>query len=83
MAARGRRLPRPACQIPTLTIWYENGGARSASPKARHREALTDNIARREPAAVAGVLDQPVDELAAEIDEWTVEGGRRDPLGWW
>ncbi len=42
-----------------------------------YREALTDYIARREPNAITGSLDQLVDELGSEIDNWAIEAGRR------
>ena len=41
-----------------------------------YREALAEYVARREPAAVTVALDELVDELGGELDEWGAEAGR-------
>lgn len=42
-----------------------------------YREALADYVARREPDAVTGSLDEVVDGLGGRADGWSGEAARR------
>ena len=42
-----------------------------------YREALADYVARREPDNVTRSLDELVDQLGSDVDDWTAEAGRR------
>ena len=42
-----------------------------------YREALADYVARREPAAVTDSLDELVEQLGSDSDEWATEAARR------
>ncbi len=41
-----------------------------------YREALAEYVARREPGAVTVALDEVVEEVGGDSDEWVVESGR-------
>jgi predicted transcriptional regulator len=41
-----------------------------------YREALAEYVARREPGTVTVALDEVVEELGGDADEWLAEAGR-------
>ena len=42
-----------------------------------YQEALAEYVARREPDAVTVALDELVEQLDRDLDDWTAEAGRK------